>query len=863
MRKALAVLGIFIATAVAAYTQDDAEWYRNKPIADIQFVGLNTVSEQELEGIVEPFIDEDFTDTLFWDLQSKLYALDYFEHIEANALPANDERSEVIIEFTVTERPVVDRIEFSGNSRIRRPDLLDNILLKAGDMVTTTKLRADAEAVRSLYLERGYPEAEVETSTRDVDDTGRVAVVFEIEEGKQTTITDISFVGNDFVSASTLRGIIKTKAQSLFNSGVFQESRIREDIDAIESYYQDRGFIDAEVTDVNRQLTQEEERNELALTFYIEEGEQYTYDGLSFEGNEIFTTQELQNQVRQKPGTTLNRTKLETDYQRVIDLYLESGYIYNGFARDEVRDEQENVISYEITIVERPRAHIENIIFRGNEKTKDYVLRRELPFQEGDIFSKSKLEQGLQNLYRLGYFSVVSPQPVEGSAEGLMDLIINVEETGTADIQFAIQFGGTDFPVTGKVGLADRNFLGRGQTLGAELNVSPVSQQLSFNFLENWLFEQRWSAGFDFTFDHSLSQGIRQDLLAPVFLPGDTNPVPDPFDGHYVFSDEREYPTGSGTTVSAGTSFPGVPTEEDIEEYSLMTDYEYAVQNGNGIPDQYLMSYDSFDFSLGLNTGYRFSTQAGMIGSSTGVRSTLTFLSYDPNLYRPFESDVRDNLGKWRFVNKWWGNASIDGRDNIINPSSGYYVAQRLTLTGGFLQGTRDFIRSDTKVEGFLPLFDIPVFEGWSWKMILAGHSALSVILPQFDGSFAASSNDLLYIDGMLIARGWPQRLWGEALWDNWVELRMPLVPGILSWDFFLDGVALWDNPPAPKDVELEDFVFSTGAGLRFPIQQFPLRFYLAKRFSFDDGKIRWEQDEIFPESLGLKFVFALGVELW
>ncbi|HOV65207.1 MAG TPA: POTRA domain-containing protein, partial [Spirochaetia bacterium] len=387
---------------------------------------------------------------------------------------------------------------------------------------------------------------------------------------------EIRFSGNSFASTGTLKGLLSTKEQKFLSSGIFQETKLQEDIKKIESYYWERGYIDAKVLNVTRDISPEstEGRNLLILTFYISEGEQYTYGGMTFEGNTIISTEQLNSMLRLTPGDILNKTTLEQDYAKVTDLYYSDGYIYNNITRQEIRNEAEKSVSYKVVIVEKGRAHIENIILKGNTKTKDYVILRELPIQEGDVFSKDKVMEGIQNLYNTQFFTNVIPETPYGSAEGLMDLVINVEEGRTTEINFGVTFSGGlgDVPISGFVKWVDKNFLGRGQefSIGAEL--APSAQSLDVGFTENWLAGKRWSAGVDLSFSHNQYTGQYQDFLAPFDVG-----VPDPFDGHYVYANSGE---------------PAILddiTQANIDDGTIVTDYEYAIDNDESIADGYLM----------------------------------------------------------------------------------------------------------------------------------------------------------------------------------------------------------------------------------------------------------------------------------
>ncbi|HKK49080.1 MAG TPA: outer membrane protein assembly factor BamA [Alkalispirochaeta sp.] len=843
MRLLRYVLPILVVAAAPVHAQSDSEWYLNKPIEAIEFEGLDTVAENELSGVTDPFVGRDFTEPTFLELQRRLYALDYFEQIIPNAVrPPDGDEDRVIIRFEVQERPVISSIEFNGNDRLGRNRLLDVVVLSRGDMVTRSKLRVDEEAIRSLYLEQGFPDVEVSSEFIE-DDDGENIVRFSVNEGDQISIETIEFVGNRFAGDSTLRGVIQLRERNIFNKGLFQASTLETDRNRIRRYYNEQGYVDAEVVEVEQSLREDEEddRTFMTLTFLIEEGERYTFGGVDLTGNTIFTDEELLELVRLEEGEVLDLNRFDQDYQRIADRYYENGYIFNQITREQVRDEENNVVSFQIDIVERNRAHIENIVIRGNEKTRDYVIEREIPLEVGDVFSASKIREGLRNLANLQFFSSVAPETPQGSVEGLMDLVINLEEANTAEIVFGVAFGGNqDFPVSAQIQWQDRNFLGRGQTFGVQATASPINQQVSFNFLERWLLGRRWSGGLNLSFERAVVNNIPQDVIPPVYGDDDDNAVPDPYS-------QADY---NGSTAS--------------------------------IPSEYLMSYDEYSISLGANTGYTFRTPVGRFVPRTSVGTSINLITYDDSLYRPFRQTTRENLDAWRFRNRWSLGAALDNRDFVYSPSSGYRLDQGITFVGGALGGERHYVRTESTAETFFTLWDIPLGD-WSWKGVLGLHSKLSFIWPNFylsegnDRYFATSDSDLLRIDGMFNSRGWPFQSNGTTLWNNWMELRMPISEQVIWWDTFFEAATLrtfgdssqWSDRERLTDLQLADWQFSMGTGIRFVIPQFPIRLYLAKRFEYDEsGNIEWQTGNLFNggdvnSGRGLDLVFTIGAEFF
>ena len=477
----LLAVASLLAGVAPLYSQDQAdEWYIDKPIVAIRFVGLRHVAEVDLRPIVQPYLERAFTLDLFWELQGKLYATDLFASLESNAVAPDDDRSAVIIEFVAQERPLVGAITVTGNRGLRSSEILEVMSLARGDVFDPITLNADEAAVLALYAEKGYPDATVHMATSPDEEAGEVAVRVEVGEGYAVSVEQILFVGNQFASESTLRGRMLTKQRSLFDSGAFREATLQEDREIIAAYYASHGYVDARVERVERDLRLDEEqgRRSLVLTLYVNEGEQYRFGGMQFEGNEVFSTEELTRLLRHRADEVVNRDRVEEDFARVQDHYFENGYIFNVIELVEQRDEPSRTIAFRVIIQETDRAHIENIILSGNEKTQDHVLLRELPFEVGDVFNKTQILQGLRNLYNTQYFSAVTPETPPGSAAGLMDVVVTVEEQSTADINFGLTIGGSDFPFAASVRWNERNLGGGGQTVGAALELSPIKQSL-------------------------------------------------------------------------------------------------------------------------------------------------------------------------------------------------------------------------------------------------------------------------------------------------------------------------------------------------------------------------------------------------
>jgi len=833
--RVIAIILFF--TAVCGFAQessaDAAEWYLGKPIRDIVFSGLRNIRQNELEALVNPYRGRVFDDNIFWEIQGKLYALEYFDRIDPSTHRADASGSEVIIRFTVVERPTIGRINFVGNSGLRRNELLNVITSKQSDIFNQAKLRADIEAIRNRYVEKGYPNAVI-TTTETATGESAITITFNIVEGEKISIRSIEFQGNSRFSSNALRSQLSLKVKSLFNDGAFQEAKLLADIEAIRKYYHDRGYIDANVIDVTRSFESTDGNiTNLILTFLIEEGNLFTFGGVSFEGNKIFSSEQLAKLVHSKEGDTVNRSRLDADLQRVSDLYYENGYIFNSIIRIPDKNDQTRVLSYSISIVERGRAYIENIIIRGNEKTKTNVILREIPLEPGDVFSKTKVMDAMRNLYNLQFFSMIMPETPQGSTENLMDLIFTVEEQPTTDVQFGLTFSGSadpeTFPISGMLKWNDRNLAGSGNQLGAEVNSSVIdTTSVSINYLHRWIFGLPLSGGVDFSFDYSKRQ-TTMDNVGPIFYGNEDYAFPDGF--------------------------------QSFEEY----------KNHNRVPPRdYLMQFEQFYLSLGFSTGYRWATFLGNLSLNGGIRFGLVMNKYDEDLFRPFDPALRERSNQFTPKNSFWFSTSLDQRDIFYDPSKGYYISQRMGFYGIFEEEREHYIRSDTKAQWFITLLNLPVTEKWSFKTIFGINSGLSFIFKQpgrDTDSLVPSIEEAnkLSVDGMFVGRGWSDqyRTKGLLLWDNWAELRFPLIPGILAFDFFFDAAGvetkqgyyfgnndvLDDNGNTTANFTINNMRFSYGGGLRFTLPQFPFRISVAKRFFFEKDEFQWVPGALFGDS--------------
>ncbi len=802
--KVFAAVMFLLFTSAAVYSQQDggsdtvetsdSDWYYGKHIKSVSFKGLKSVQSKEVDGVTGSFLGKQFSDELFADLLDRIYALDLFDDITPEAVPGDSKRNTVAIVFTVKERPVISRILVSGNKQVRTADIKDTVSIKEKDIFIAGKVLIDERAVRDLYLGKGFTNVKVTSSTKQTEKG--VEVSFIIDEGRSTVISNLAFRGNKIVSDKTLRGKLKLKEVGLFNKGAFQESMLEADKQAILSYYQNLGYIDAVIVDVTQEtsINKKKNRDELTITFVIQEYSQYTFGGITFNGNRIFDDNKLAGLIKLKNGAVFNQSKFQESVMAVADLYYENGYTSNRFQPIPSKDTENKVITYVFNITENVRSHVESVTVKGNTKTKEHVILREIPIESGDIFSKEKVTTGLRNLYNLQYFSAVVPDIISGSEENLVDLVISVEEQSTTSIEFGVTFSGVsdpdDLPFALFVKWQDSNIAGLGKSVSVGTTVATDEQSLSLSYGENWFMGLPLSSSITTEISHANLSALRLKYL----------------------------PDGSVDS------------------------------------DSYYMDYEQWKWSLGLSLGHRWTPDWAILSLSGGITGSLKSNIYNDDLWIPVDTSVSDYANKWGWQNSVYIAGSIDDRDINYDPSKGWFTSQRFTWYGITPLEDEYFLRTDTKLEKYFTLLNLPVSDKWNLKMVLAGYTGLSMLFPYSGTSIGDTSR--LYVDGMFNGRGWTSiynTVRGRAMWSSNIELRMPLVPGVIALDWFGDAAAIKKQPTAMfTNLCVEDFYFSTGPGIRFSIPQFPLRLLFANTFKVEDSNIKWDKKWKFVLSFNL-----------
>ncbi len=396
----------------------------------------------------------------------------------------------------VAENPIIASVLFEGNQRFSDEQLLAMVGVAGRGSFTEAGLRQDVANIEAAYVNDGFKGVTVSTRVEPIQ--GRMRVVFVVNEGQRSGIAAINFTGNNSIGAGTLKGILRTKESHLlsflFRDDVYNEDLLLVDAEAIRIYYANHGFPDAQVTHV---AEYDPGRNGYFVSFTVIEGERYEFGSV---GVETSIAGIDPGSLRWTIRTSEGQRYALNDLQRTVeDMAFEAtaqGYSFADVRPRITRDVANRRFNIDYLVDEGARIYVERIDILGNEKTRDFVIRRELDFAEGDPFNRSLLQRGESNINRLGFFETVRVGVSQGSAPDKVLVTITVVEKSTGDYGATAGWSSTD-GLLGEISLTERNFLGRGQYLRIAVGASQAGRTFDLSFTEPRFMGLRIASGID------------------------------------------------------------------------------------------------------------------------------------------------------------------------------------------------------------------------------------------------------------------------------------------------------------------------------------------------------------------------------
>lgn len=485
---ALAVVIFFFAMIFAAFP---AYAQGGERISEIQIVGVERIEPATVLTYMDVRVGDPLNQETMNRALKSLFATGLFADVTLRPKGR-------ILEVSVAENPVISQIAFEGNSKIENDELLAEISLRPRQVFTRTKVQADVNRLYQVYQRNGRFSATIDPKVIRLDQN-RVNLVFEIDEGPVTDVKSIRFVGNKRFDDERLRSEISTKESRWYrfftSDDRYDPDRMGYDQELLRRFYLSQGYADFHLISAIAELSSN--REHFFLTFTLEEGKRYKVKDININSAlRHFNAEELRPQITFKPGDWYDAGQVTKTIDNMTNALGDRQFAFVSIRPEIVRNREESTIDIMFMINETPRAFVERIDIRGNVRTLDKVVRREMALVEGDPFNRTKLAKSEQGIKDLGYFESVTVTPIQGSAQDKTIIDVEVAEQSTGELSIGAGFSTTEGPLA-DISLRERNLLGRGQDLLLSATVAGERTEFNLAFTEPYFLDRDFSAGFD------------------------------------------------------------------------------------------------------------------------------------------------------------------------------------------------------------------------------------------------------------------------------------------------------------------------------------------------------------------------------
>lgn len=489
-----------------------------RAVDEVRVVGNTSVPTSAIRNLIRTRAGDRYDPkTVEEDYQRIYRELRKFLNVTARAEPTP--RGGVIVVFEVEEQKQIAGISFRGNNKIDAVTLRGAVDMRVGEAIDTFRLRLAESAIRNLYRSRSFPFARVRVLPEPLAERG--AVLFDVVEGPKVTVRNVEFRGNRTIPRFELGRHVKTGPPFLFWGGRYDPEQIEQDVAALRRYYESEGYFDARV---GHKLVWSDDKSSLQVEYVIDEGKRYTVRRVIFENNKVVDEATLRKTLRLTEGRPFDRKVLEADKRRVLKAYSPFGFIhepggYNpamGSNPDYLYIDARTVVGREpgpvdiiYSIHEGKPFRVGRIITRGNSKTKDNVIIRDVRLAPGELFNAAELRNASERLQARRFFESVSITPI-GDDPTYRDILVEVSEASTAEfvlsggvnsnggvaggitvLQHNFDIG--NVPSEWKDIISDRAFTGAGQTFRASFQPGTIVTNASVAFADPYLFDQDYS----------------------------------------------------------------------------------------------------------------------------------------------------------------------------------------------------------------------------------------------------------------------------------------------------------------------------------------------------------------------------------
>ncbi len=463
------VAGLLVSASCASYAE---------VINNIKLIGNKRIESQTIQSYISIRPGDNVTDETMDAALKTLFETGFFHDVKIS-------RSGQTVIVEVEENPILNKIVFEGNDKIKDDQLLSEIQMRPREVFSRAKVQGATQRILEIYRALGRFGATVEAKIVRLEEN-RVNLIFEINEGDVTYIRNIKFMGNRAFSSSKLESAILSKKARWYrffaSDDTYDPGRFMADQQILQQYYNDHGYPDVKISSAVAELSPD--HKDFFLTFTIQEGVYHTFGDIRLISEiKQISTEAFQNLLECHANDMFSNKMIERTVNRLTDALGAKGFAFAQVEPEIKKNAETQKVNVTFKIMEGPRVYIERIDIIGNDRTRDEVIRREIPIQEGDAYNSSKIKRAEGNLKDLNYFKTVTIETEQGTESDTARLVARVEEQPTGEIGVAGGYSTMDGPL-GNIKFVERNFMGKGQIINADLTVAKRKQDFSVGFTE-------------------------------------------------------------------------------------------------------------------------------------------------------------------------------------------------------------------------------------------------------------------------------------------------------------------------------------------------------------------------------------------
>lgn len=497
---------------------------QGKVIAAVKFRGNHKAEDDAIRLNIALAPGDRLTAERLRDDIRAIWKMGYFEDVQVDLTDAPNDK--VVLTFVLREKPTIRKIYVAGNKEVGLDKINEVLDLKKDTIIDPAKVKRNVEKIRELYVEKGFYLADVSSDIRRKDQS-KVDVYFIVDERAKVEVRQIRFLGNKAVSSAELKKAMGTQEGGwlsfLTSSGTYREDAFERDLMLLQAYYYDKGYINVKLGKPELELSGDKQY--LYITIPLEEGEQYSIGKLDVKGELLKPKAEIWKLMQVREGETFNRTRLGTDIQKLNDIYKDAGYAYVNVQPLTVIDSKKRIVDLTFDIQKGNLVYFGKILIRGNTKTRDKVIRRELRVYEGDLYNQTQLDRSKRLVQALGFFEKVemSTKAQEGNPDKI-DITFEVTERATGSFQIGAGFSSVENFI-GQAQIQQNNLFGRGTTLQLSAQISSLRQLFNLRYIDPYFFDTKLTFAFSaynsLLFYPSFSRTARGGDLTWGYLFGD------------------------------------------------------------------------------------------------------------------------------------------------------------------------------------------------------------------------------------------------------------------------------------------------------------------------------------------------------